>query len=372
MTAASDRSPEILHPATVSDVVEAVRDCARLQVVGAATKSALAASRCDAVRCEMTHLSGVVDHQPSEFLLTALAGTRISELHETLERHGQYFPFDPPLVAAGATIGGTLAAGLSGPGRLRYGGIRDFVMGIRFVDGLGQVVTAGGRVVKNAAGYDIPKLMVGSCGYLGAIVEVTLKVFPRPASEATLSIKTADFAAAAELQSILARSPIELTAVDLIPERELLIRLSGNVEAVETLSRRVATIVEQHQPAAVVESCSDAAAAWGSLQSGTWAGPDEYWVRVALGPRQLAALEHDLAASLVPRRYSAAGNLAWLRWPASRPLEQLDDLLRHHRLGGSVLTGQTARYRLGTRGNAAIIRRIKRALDPAGKFVGFA
>src|SRR5690606_22830564 len=173
-------SHALLRPTAVEEVAAAVRELDAIHVVGAATKSALAAPRCDAVRCELTLLSGVVEHQPSEFLITALAGTPVGQRQGTLAGHRQYFRFDPPRVDAGATIGGTLAAGLSGPGRLRYGGIRDFIMGVRFVDGLGNVVTAGGRVVKNAAGYDMPKLMVGSCGYLGALVEVTLKVFPSP------------------------------------------------------------------------------------------------------------------------------------------------------------------------------------------------
>ncbi len=360
----------LIRPASVDEVAAAVREHDRLHIVGSATKSAMAAPRCDAVRCEMTLLAGVVEHQPSEFLITALAGTRVSELHQTLRQHGQYFPFDPPLVEAGATIGGTLAAGLSGPGRLRYGGIRDFVMGVRLVDGLGNVVTAGGRVVKNAAGYDIPKLMVGSCGYLGAVVEVTLKVFPSPAHELSLRIITSDFLAAVKLQAVLARSAIELTALDLLPDATLLVRISGKQPAVEALARRVAALVARHEPAASVEPCEDANAVWRPLLDGSWLDRDDRWVRVPLPPGKLLEFEHSLAETMVQRRYSVAGNLAWIRWPSSRPLAQLDELLRFHSLGGSVLLGEASRYRLGTRGDAAVMQRIKRALDPHGKFVG--
>lgn len=362
--------PVIIRPRTVEEVASAVRQHHGLQLVGAATKTAMAAPRGDAIRCELTELSGVVEHQPSEFLITALAGTRISDLQQTLAEHRQYFPFDPPFVDAGATIGGTLAAGLSGAGRLRYGGIRDFVMGVRFVDGLGNIVTAGGRVVKNAAGYDIPKLMVGSCGYLGALVEVTLKVFPSPLHELTLRITASDFLAAVKLQTLLARSPIELTALDLVPEATLWVRISGELAAVEATAQRVQSVVPGLDPAAVVERWEDADQVWRPLADGSWLEPEDRLVRVPLPPSKVIELERSLAETMVPRRYSVAGNLVWLRWPGTRPLGQLDELLRYHGLGGSVVLGQCSRYRLGVRGDATILSRIKRALDPDNKFVG--
>jgi len=360
----------VIRPTSVEEVVAGVRQYNRIQIVGAATKAALAAPWCDAVRMEMTCLSGVVDHQPSEFLITALAGTSIAELQTTLDAHGQYFPFDPPFVSAGATIGGTLAAGLSGPGRMRYGGIRDFVMGIRFVDGTGSVVSGGGRVVKNAAGYDLPKLMVGSCGYLGPIVELTLKIFPRPAREASLRIQAGDFAAAVKLQSVLARSPIELTALDLLPSGTLLVRISGDESAVVKSCERVAAIAREQIGSAKMERCDDDDSVWQPLLDASWLEAGDRLVRVALPPVKLVALEQSLEETLVPRRYSVAGNLAWIRWPAARPLAQLDELLRFHSLGGTVLIGQASHYRLGVRGNASVINRIKTALDPQGKFVG--
>lgn len=359
-----------IRPRTVEEVSSAVRQHDSLHLVGSATKTAMAAPRGDAVRCELTELSGIVEHQPSEFLITALAGTRISELQQTLAEHRQYFPFDPPFVEAGATIGGTLAAGLSGAGRLRYGGIRDFVMGVRFVDGLGNVVTSGGRVVKNAAGYDIPKLMVGSCGYLGALVEITLKVFPSPLHDLTLRITASDFPAAVNLQTMFARSPIELTAVDLVPEATLWVRISGELAAVEATAERVQGVVSSLDPAAVVERWEDADSVWRPLSDGSWLDADDRLVRVPLAPGKVTELEQSLAETMVPRRYSVAGNLVWLRWPGARPLGQLDELLRFHGLGGSVLLGACSRYRLGVRGDAVMIGRIKQALDPANKFVG--
>lgn len=361
--------PSVIRPASAEELADAVREHVSLQLVGAGTKTALTAPRGDAVRCELTGISGVVDHQPSEFLITARGGTPIRDLLPVLDEHGQYFPFDPPLVDCGATIGGTVAAGLSGPGRLRYGGIRDFIMGIRLVDGLGNLVTAGGRVVKNAAGYDIPKLMVGSCGYLGAIVEVTLKVFPRPAREETLKITLDNFAAAVRMQNLLARSPIELTALDLEPEKTLIVRIGGRPEAVTQSASRLERFVREQDKTAKVTRVDPQEARPRPWLDGDLPATDRL-VRVPLAPAKIEAVEMSLAEALVPRRYSVAGNLVWLRWPASRPLAQLDDLLRYHDLGGTVLVGTASRTRIGYRGDLGMVARIKQALDPDHKFVG--
>lgn len=364
--------PPCVRPSSIEQVQDAVRDHQRLQVVGARTKSALTVPHQDAVQLDMTAISGVVDHQPSEFLITALAGTPLASLTDTLSQHGQYFPFDPPFVAAGATIGGTLAAGLSGPGRMLYGGIRDFVMGVRLVDGLGQVVTGGGRVVKNAAGYDLPKLLVGSCGVFGPMVEVTLKVFPKPQADESLQITTSGFAQAVQLQTALARSPLELTAVDLLPPGDLLVRLSGAESAVTTAAQRIRQITQQLAPDATVTSYGAGNGLWQPLLDGSWLDPGDRLVRVPLPAAKMVEVDQSLAQAVVTRRYSVAGNLVWVRWPGSRPLAQLDDLLRFHRLGGSVLVGEASQPRLGIRGSSLMIDRLRHAFDPQRKFVGSA
>lgn len=363
--------PETARPGSIPELADLVRQSPRLQLVGAASKSAMSAPRQGALRCEMTALSGVVDHQPTEFLLTALAGTPIAQLQQVLADTGQYFPFDPPLVEAGATIGGTVAAGLSGPGRLRHGGIRDFIMGIRFVDGLGCVVSGGGRVVKNAAGFDLPKLLVGSCGYLGAIVELTLKVFPAPEVERTVRISTSGLAQGLKIQTALVRTSIQWTAIDLASDGTIDLRIGGPAAAVEALTKRTEAIVAQLDSSASSQPLEDADDIGRRLCDGTWAEAPDRLVRVPVAPAMLQALDHSLAETSVRRQYSAAGNLAWIRWPAPRPLEQLDELLRHHRLGGSVILGEAACYRLGQRGDAAMMARVKRAIDPQDKFFGF-
>src|SRR5437660_3460343 len=147
----------------------------------------------------MTGLSGIVEYEPSEFTFTALAGTRVTEIAEALRKRGQYLPFVRLLWVAGATLGGTVASGLSGPGRFRFGGLRDFILGVRFVDGTGRLLRMGGKVVKNAAGFDLPKFFVGSLGRFGVLAEITFKVFPQRLASRTLKLEVDGAEAAARV-----------------------------------------------------------------------------------------------------------------------------------------------------------------------------
>src|SRR5207253_308179 len=144
-------------------------------------------------------LRGITEYDPSEFTFTAGAGTPVREIVAALAERGQYLPFDPMLADAGATLGGTVAAGLSGPGRFRFGGLRDFILGVQFVDGEGRVLRMGGKVVKNAAGFDLPKFFVGSVGRFGILTELTFKVFPRPVATRTLRLDAKDGAAKGQI-----------------------------------------------------------------------------------------------------------------------------------------------------------------------------
>src|SRR6476469_1561856 len=128
---------DIQQPATAAEAVEAVRAAPRVMVVGAGTKPRLSAVAADYQRISTARLQGIIEYEPSEFTFTALAGTPLKQIVAALAERGQYLPFDPLLADAGATLGGTVAAGLSGPGRFRFGGVRDFILGVRFVDGGG-------------------------------------------------------------------------------------------------------------------------------------------------------------------------------------------------------------------------------------------
>src|SRR5215203_1976352 len=174
-------------PTTTDEVQELVQSFPKVLAQGGKSKASLLYTAGQAVaRLDMTKLTGISEYEPGEYTFTAYAGTTISEIANTLAQHGQYMPFDPPLIEQGATLGGTIAAGLSGSGRYRYGGVRDFILGVHIVDGEGRLIRGGGKVVKNAAGFDLPKLMVGSLGRLGIVISASFKVFPAPAATATL------------------------------------------------------------------------------------------------------------------------------------------------------------------------------------------
>lgn len=129
---------------------------------------------------------GIVSYEPTELVITARAGTRLTEIEAVLADKNQMLAFEPPHFGPEATIGGTIACGFSGPRRPYAGAARDFVLGTRIINGSGALLTFGGQVMKNVAGYDVSRLMTGSLGTLGVLLEVSLKVLPRPATEVTL------------------------------------------------------------------------------------------------------------------------------------------------------------------------------------------
>ena len=131
---------------------------------------------------------GVVVYEPQELFITVRAGTPLLELEDILDSNGQYLAFEPLRFGLGGTVGGMIAAGLSGPRRMRSGPIRDYILGIRILDGLGRELRFGGTVIKNVAGYDVSRLFGGSWGRLGLILDVTLKVLPKPRTSLTLTV----------------------------------------------------------------------------------------------------------------------------------------------------------------------------------------
>jgi glycolate oxidase FAD binding subunit len=135
---------------------------------------------------DTTGLRGIRSYEPSELVITVGAGTPLAELEHVLAEKGQCLAFEPPRFGEGGTVGGMVAAGLSGPARASAGSVRDFVLGLSMVNGRGELLTFGGQVMKNVAGYDVSRLMAGALGTLGLIAEVSLKVLPRAPAEATL------------------------------------------------------------------------------------------------------------------------------------------------------------------------------------------
>lgn len=174
-----------LSQALQARVVEAHRRGNPLHIIGSSSKSFLGPV-CAGEVLRVAEHRGIVSYEPKELVITARAGTRLREVEAALAEHGQMLAFEPPYFAADATLGGTIACNLSGPRRPYAGAARDFVLGVRIINGRGEILRFGGEVMKNVAGYDLSRLMAGAYGTLGVLLEVTLKVLPRPRSSCTI------------------------------------------------------------------------------------------------------------------------------------------------------------------------------------------
>jgi glycolate oxidase FAD binding subunit len=181
--------------------------------------------------------AGVVSYEPTELVVTARCGTRLEELEATLAANGQMLAFEPPRFGAEATLGGCVAAGLSGPRRAAAGAVRDFVLGARLLDGRARDLSFGGQVMKNVAGYDISRLLAGSLGTLGLILEVSLKVLPRPAAELTLQLELPEQEAIDALNR-WAGQPLPVSA-SAWRGGDLGLRLSGAPSALQAAARKI-------------------------------------------------------------------------------------------------------------------------------------
>jgi glycolate oxidase FAD binding subunit len=374
---------------SIEEIQTLVRHSARIVPCGGLSKPALSDPHQQATRLDLRRLTGILEYLPGEYTFTAYAGTPLAEIEAALAENGQYLPFDPPLVQQGATLGGAVAAGLSGSGRYRFGGVRDFLIGIRFVDGQGRLVRGGGKVVKNAAGFDLPKLMVGSLGRLGILVELTFKVFPRPQSYATMQQQYATLADAIDGLHQVAAARMDIHALDIVvdtaqahPSYTLTVRLGGLETVMHQRLAQVRTVLGGGEE----RSGSLEAEFWLSSREFSWSPADFALVKVATTPAQLPVFEQHLVGASprgrpddrgrlggdaptlpAPRRYAVGGNLAWIAWPNA--LSELHDTLLTLNLPGIVLRGAIEHPLIGAPVDPLFTQRIKKALDPAGRFL---
>ncbi|SER29351.1 glycolate oxidase FAD binding subunit [Nitrosomonas sp. Nm51] len=179
---------------------------------------------------DVSPYQGIIDYEPTELVITARAGTPLTDIESLLHQHKQMLAFEPPHFADTATLGGCIAAGLSGPRRASTGAARDFVLGVRILDGTGHDLHFGGQVMKNVAGYDVSRLMVGAMGTLGILLEISLKVLPLPVVEQTVCLEINE-AEAIEYMNRWAGRPLPISATCYI-NGQLYMRLSGAESAV--------------------------------------------------------------------------------------------------------------------------------------------
>jgi len=181
--------------------------------------------------------TGIVSYEPTELVITARAGTPLQEVVDTLAAAGQMLPFDPPRFAPGGSIGGAVASGLAGPRRPWGGAPRDLLLGVKLLDGKGQILNFGGQVMKNVAGYDVSRLMAGSMGTLGVLLEVSVKVLPRPKEEHTL-VRESSAAEAIDLFAKLQQRPLPLTGAA-HRDGSLYLRMAAGKASVERLAGEI-------------------------------------------------------------------------------------------------------------------------------------
>lgn len=358
----------VAKPKTLSQLCEAVTAAPLIQPVGGCTKTALSAPLPGATLLDVSGLSGILEYEPGEYTFTAYAGTRLSTIAAALAEHGQFLPFDPPFVKAGATLGGTVAAGLAGPGRYRYGGARDFILGVRTIDGQGRIIKGGGKVVKNAAGFDTPKLMAGSLGMFGVLAELTFKVFPAPRAYATLVAPCVSPEEGVHLLAQIGASGMDVHALDLVPGGPecyaVWARLAGLPDALDERLDRLCKLLGRGQMIREEQE----AAFWEDVTEFRWAPRPWNLVKVPLTPKRIPSLESALL-TLDPgalRRYSGGGQVAWIATTAAPTA--LDAALAALDLSGLVIMGPKSPVRLGARPGDSFERRVKAALDPTGRF----
>lgn len=355
----------MISASSTDDVQQAVHALETVRVVAGGSKTAQSSG----ANLSLASLAGVLEYDPAEYTFTALAGTKLADIEHLLGEKGQYLPFDPPLVAAGGTLGGTIAAGVSGPGRFRFGGVRDFLLGIRFVAGDGALHQGGGKVVKNAAGFDFPKLMVGAQGAFGIITEVTFKVFPRPREFASLVVEATNLKDAVRTMNALSRSNFELACLDFEPPHRILIRIGGMSESLPRRCARIQEFVGQSCP---IMTGTDDHELWSREREFAWQPSETTLIKIPLNPGNLPEVESQLSAinaASTCRRYSVGGNVLWLAWPDASGRDAIDQWLTQQHRPAVPVIGQPWGP-LGTHTGGVFADRLRSILDPDRKLVG--
>jgi glycolate oxidase FAD binding subunit len=353
-----------MNNSSLKELGETIQFENQLLAFGGRTKSAITASP-SITALDMAKITGILEYQPDEYTFTAYAGTSLALIDQALAEHGQYMPFDPPLIKRGGTLGGTVAANLSGPGRYRYGGVRDFILGVQFFDYQARLIRSGGKVVKNAAGFDIPKLMVGSLGSLGALVELSFKVFPKPPEFRTVISKYSSFGELFKSLVILATSSIELFCLEIEPAEnnyDLRVRIGG----VPKLFPKRIERLKQYMGDVETLQGEEEQGYWDQINDFSWVPEGTLLLKVPITPTSLPALDEYLIQNETARRYSVGANVAWIAW--SKPINLIDSFLKESKLEGLPILGKADQMHLGVIDSGNFYQRIKKALDPIGKW----
>ncbi|MGY5778710.1 FAD-binding protein [Rhizobium sp. LEGMi135b] len=389
------------HPKTEEEAASVISDHtargAALAIVGGNTRSGFGNVVTSDAVLSSRGLAGIVAYNPGEMVMTARAGTPVAEIEAVLAESGQMMAFEPmdhrPLMATeGApTIGGIFAANVSGPRRFVSGAARDSLLGVRFVNGRGEIVKAGGRVMKNVTGLDLVKLMAGSHGTLGLLTEVTFRVPPKPKTEETIVLSGLNDAEAANAMAAVMALPLEVSGAAHLPLTVAWSFLDGKLPQGEATVLRIEGL-----PGSVAVRGEKLAAAMGRLGSVKRLEEDDsrrLWREIrnvkpyadgTSRPVWRASVApgtgHQLVAALrleegVDAYYDWQGGLVWMRMEAEPEGEMLRRYI--HALGGGHATlmratpahrAMTAAFQPQPEAVALLSARVKEKFDPAGIF----
>ena len=332
---------DTLKPRDAKEVEEAVRwalgNDKPLELAGRGTKRAIGRPSQTDLTLDLSDLVGVTLYEPMELVLSARAGTPLAEIEALLEKNNQELAFEPmdygPLLGGEAdrgTLGGAIAANLSGPRRIKSGAARDHFLGITAVTGRGETIKSGGRVVKNVTGYDLCKLLAGSWGTLAAMTDITVKVLPKCETEATVLIAGLDDARACAAMTAAMGSPCDVSGAAHLPdhvaswfdglpgpEASTVLRLEGFAPSVAHRREALAALMKSFGPVAQLDE-KNSRVLWRGIRN------VKPFVAEAARTRPLwrisvaASRGHEIAAAITPAAqmfYDWAGGLVWVAMP---------------------------------------------------------
>lgn len=361
-------------------ILSAAKNKTTLSIEGGGTKSWYGNPN-KSSKLDTRPYSGILEYQPEELVITACAGTPLKEIEAALEEKNQVLAFEPPHFGENATFGGAIAAGLAGPGRISVGNFRDFVLGARILDGKGQDLAFGGKVMKNVAGYDVSRLLPGSLGTLSLLLEASVKVLPKHAATATLRCQISQEKALKALNT-WAGQPLPLSASCWIGsakggDGELTIRLAGAAAAVKAALPHISSLVM-----AVEVDKEVAENFWNDLREQKLStlntlGPDQTLYRLAL-PAACGPLSINGATAELVLEWH--GQQRWVKAPGDEAtFSAIKSLANSHgghatrfRQGANVDPSHQRFTLLSEQAHSkaleAVQERLRSAFDPAGVF----
>ncbi len=390
---------DAIKPRDVNDVAEAIGAAAasgrRLELTGRGSKRELGRATQTDATLDLAAISGITLYEPEELVLSACAATPLAEIEQALEENRQELSFEPmdygPLLnrAPGeGTIGGAVAVGLSGPRRIKAGAARDFMLGVAAVSGRGEIFKAGGRVVKNVTGYDLPRLLAGSWGTLAAMTDITLKVLPRAEDCATVLVFGLTDIRANEAMSLAMGSSCEVSAAahlpqwpaDSIPELNTpgravtALRLEGIAQSVAYRRMKLEELLRPFGELGALDAAKSRAF-WKNVRDVTpFAGHSERPVwKISTTPTLAPGIAAGINAAVGARYfYDWAGGLLWLEMPGDKPQEGAVRTTLAGR-GHATLIRASAAARASAEVfepldpvRAALSQRLKASFDPNG------